>query len=102
MAIPVWDEFAHNSGHLFPLSISSQENRDTQEDYPSKGDSSPAIREMKVEQKVKELKGWKNVFQLSCCREERGFVPRFHVYKHTYNVQDGRNTPSLVAGEVTH
>ena len=55
-----------------------------------------------MEQKGRELKGWKNVFQLSCCSEERGFVPRFHVYKHTYNVQDGRNTPSLVAGEMTH
>ena len=26
----------------------------------------------------------------------------FMSYKHTYNVQDGRNTPSLVAGEMTH
>ena len=62
---------------LFPLSISS--NRDTQEHYPSKNEGTTAIREMKVEQKGRELKGWKNVFQLSCCSEERGFVPRFHV-----------------------
>ena len=102
MTIPVWDEFGHNSGHVFPLSISSQENRDTQEDYPSKGEGTPPIREMKVEQKRRKLKGWKNVFQPSSSSEERGLSLAFMSYKHTCNVQDGRNAPSLVAGEMTH
>ena len=79
MTIPVWDEFGHINGRLFPLSISSKENRDTQEDYPSKGEGTPAIREMKVEQKGRKPKGSKNVFQPSSCSEERGFEPRFHV-----------------------
>ena len=43
---PVWDEFDHKSGRL--------ENPDTQEDYSSKGEGTPAIREMKVEQKGRE------------------------------------------------
>ena len=79
MTILVWDEFGHNSGRLFPLSISRKENPDTQEDYPSKGEGTPAIQEMKVELKGRELKGWKNVFPLSCCSEQRSFVPHFHL-----------------------
>ena len=39
---------------LFHLSIYSYENPDTQEDYPSKGEGTPAIRDMKVEQKGRE------------------------------------------------
>ena len=79
MTIPVWDRFGHKSGRLFHLSISSWENPDTQQDLSQQrcghtshsGDEGGAKR-----------KEWKeNVFQLSCCSEQRGLAPRFHVIK---------------------
>ena len=75
----MWDEFGHNSGRLFPLSILNQENPDTEEDYPSKGEGTPAILEMQSGGKGEGTDGMENVFQLSCCSKQRGFVPRFHV-----------------------
>ena len=57
---------------------------------------------MKVEQKGRELKGWKNVSNFLVVVRREALCLAFMSYKHTYNVQDGRNAPSLAAGEMTH
>ena len=88
MTIPVWDELGHNSGRLFPLAYQVRKigilNRG---DYPGKGEGTPAIREMKVEQKGRELKGWKKMFSnfLVVVRRE-ALCLAFMSCKHTYNV----------------
>ena len=50
MTIPVWDKFDHKSGRLFHLSISARKVQIHNKIYSSKGEGTPAIREMKVEQ----------------------------------------------------
>ena len=57
---------------------------------------------MKVEQKGRELRGWKMFSNFLVVVRREALCLAFMSYKHTYNVQDGRNDPSLVAGEMTH
>ena len=47
--------------------------------YPSKGEGTSTIREIKVEPNGREVR--ENVFQLSCCSEQSGLVLRFRVIK---------------------
>ena len=49
MTIPVWDKFGHKSGRLFHLNIQARKIQIHKKIYPSKGEGTPAIRQMKVE-----------------------------------------------------
>ena len=64
MTIPVWDEFGHKSGRLFHLSKYGQKNPDTQEDYASKDEDTAAIREIKVQQKERDLTSFNKTNQV--------------------------------------
>ena len=64
MTIPVWDEFGHKSGRLFHLSKYGQKNPDTQEDYASKDEGTAAIREIKVQQKERDLTSFNKTNQV--------------------------------------
>ena len=92
----MWDEFGHNSGRLFPLSILNQENPDTQEDYPSKGEGTPAIREMKVEQKGRELMDGKMFSNFLVVVSREALCLTFMSYKHTCNTPNAKMAAGLI------
>ena len=104
MTIPVWNEFAHNSGHLFPLSICTVARKIgiLKKIIPAKVRAHPPSGRWKWSKRGGNWRDGKMFSNFLVVVRREPLCLAFMSYKHTHDVQDGRNAPSLVAGEMTH